>query len=64
MTQLTLDMHAPAITPDTSELPRHTGQNGYDHYRREFIRLFRDTARYHHRHEIFRDFAEMATLSV
>lgn len=64
MTQLTLDMHAPAITPDPLELPRHTGQNGYDHYRREFIRLFRDTARYNHRHEIFRDFAEMATFSV
>lgn len=61
MTQMTLDMPAPTIEP---EQPRHTGQNGYDHYRREFIRLFRDTARYHHRHEVFRDFAEMAALAV
>ncbi|MGQ6551046.1 N-6 DNA methylase, partial [Serratia sp. IR-2025] len=61
MTQLTLDILAPANTPDRL---RHVGQNGYDHYRREFIRLFRETARYHHRHEVFRDFAEMATLAV
>lgn len=61
MTQLTLDMSAPA---NASEQPRHSGQNGYNHYRREFIRQFRETARYHHRHEVFRDFLEMATLSV
>lgn len=61
MMQLTLDILAPANTP---ERLRHVGQNGYDHYRREFIRLFRETARYHHRHEVFRDFAEMATLAV
>ncbi len=58
MTQLTSD------TAAQRRAPVHAGKNGYEHYRREFIRLFRDTARYHHRHEVFRDFAEMATLAV
>ncbi|HCL4435961.1 TPA: hypothetical protein N2F56_004335 [Salmonella enterica] len=37
MTQLTLD-----ITPEKAahQKPLHTGQNGYDHYRRTFIHLF------------------------
>lgn len=61
MTQLTLDM-----TPEQAahQKPLYTGQNGYDHYRRTFIRLFAETARYHHRHEVFRDFVAMGALAV
>lgn len=61
MTQLTLDM---APQTDTPQEPVYTGKNGYDHYRREFISRFRETARHHHRFEVFRDFTEMATLAV
>lgn len=61
MTQLTLDM-----TPEQAahQKPLYTGQNGYDHYRRTFIRLFAETARYHHRYEVFRDFVAMGALAV
>lgn len=61
MTQLTLD-----ITPEKAahQKPLHTGQNGYDHYRRTFIHLFAETARYHHRYELFRDFVAMGALAV
>ncbi|WP_293546387.1 N-6 DNA methylase [Pluralibacter sp.] len=61
MTQLTLEM---ALPEATHLKPAHTGQNGYDHYRRDFVRLFSDIARYHHRHEVFRDFVEMASIAV
>ncbi|WP_436883071.1 N-6 DNA methylase [Enterobacter asburiae] len=40
------------------------GHHDYAHYRRMFIRLFRDTARYHHRHEVFRDFTALGALAV
>lgn len=61
MTQLTLKMASPDVTP---RKPAQTGKNGYDHYRRDFVRLFSDIARYHHRHEVFRDFVEMASIAV
>lgn len=61
MTQMALD-----ISPEqlTRKYPVHTGKNGYEHYRCMFVSLFEETARYHHRNEVFRDFAEMATLAV
>ncbi|WP_230400802.1 N-6 DNA methylase [Plesiomonas sp. ZOR0011] len=37
---------------------------GYDECRREFVRIFNDTARYHHRFQVFRDFVEMAAIAV
>ncbi|MGJ3447763.1 N-6 DNA methylase [Enterobacter sp. PTB] len=40
------------------------GHHDYDHYRRTFTRLFSDTARYHHRHEVFRDFTALGALAV
>lgn len=54
------------ITPDQTSRQKlaHVGQNGYEHYRRTFIRLFAETARYHHRHEVFRDFVAMGALAV
>jgi hypothetical protein len=60
MSQLTLNLPAHNI----SRQPKHAGKSGYEHYRREFITLFRDTARYHNRYEVFRDFAEMGALAV
>ncbi|MDU1923609.1 MAG: hypothetical protein E6766_25365, partial [Enterobacter sp.] len=60
MSQLTLNLPAHNI----SRQPKHAGKSGYEHYRREFITLFRDTARHHNRYEVFRDFAEMGALAV
>lgn len=56
MTQFTQDV-TPEQTPRQKSV--HSGQNGYEHYRRTFIRLFGETARYHHRYEVFRDFVAM-----
>ena len=42
----------------------NAGHHDYAHYRRTFIRLFSDTARYHHRHEVFRDFTALGALAV
>lgn len=59
MTQLTLD-----IAPLTVQRKNAAGNNGYQQFRRSFIRLFGETARYHHRHEVFRDLVAMGTLAV
>ncbi|WP_430673439.1 hypothetical protein [Klebsiella aerogenes] len=55
MSQLTLNLPA----HNACHNRKHAGKSGYEYYRREFITLFRDTARYHNRYEVFRDFAEM-----
>lgn len=47
-----------------TSLTAPAGSHGYDHYRRMFIRLFSDTARYHHRHEVFRDFTALGAIAV
>ncbi|MFS7282056.1 N-6 DNA methylase [Serratia proteamaculans] len=35
-----------------------------DDHRRAFVKLFRETARYHHRYEVFRDFVTVAAISL
>ncbi|WP_337263710.1 MULTISPECIES: N-6 DNA methylase [unclassified Serratia (in: enterobacteria)] len=61
MTQMALDIFPEQLT---RKHPVHTGKNGYEHYRRTFVSLFKETARNHHRYEVFRDFAEMAALAM
>lgn len=38
--------------------------NGLDQHQKAFIKLVHDNARRHHRHEVFRDFCELAALSI
>lgn len=59
MTQLTLD-----IAPLTVQRKNAAGNTGYQKFQRSFIRLFGETARYHHRHEVFRDLVAMGTLAM
>lgn len=35
-----------------------------DHYRREFVKIFKETARYHHRYEVFRDFVTVSAIAL
>nr|WP_202629193.1 N-6 DNA methylase [Serratia fonticola] len=55
----------PVNTP--KDIPSRIFPQSYpavDHYRREFVKIFKETARYHHRYEVFRDFITVSAIAL
>lgn len=56
---------APPANEVLSSRPvRDSSVSMLDNHRKEFVKLFRETARYHHRYQVFRDFVTMAAVAL
>ena len=54
--------HADVIAP--SRPVRDSAVSPLDNHRKDFVKLFRETARYHNRYQVFRDFVTMAAVAL
>lgn len=54
----------PADVVSPSRHVRDSSASQLDIHRKEFVKLFRETARYHHRYQVFRDFVTMAAVAL
>lgn len=59
---VTAASHADVIAPFRPV--RDSAVSPLDNHRKDFVKLFRETARYHNRYQVFRDFVTMAAVAL